>query len=104
MADACAVEGASADGSASGPAIGQLSCSMASTLVRYVRTTLGEEAVDQVLRLAGVEYDAAYLEDVSHWIWLDEAEALFKAPAAVADDPPVGPKVRQESVRPPART
>ena len=99
MADACAVEGASADGSASGPAIGQLSCSMASTLVRYVRTTLGEEAVDQVLRLAGVEYDAAYLEDVSHWIWLDEAVALLKAAAEVTDDPAVGRRVGEESVR-----
>src|SRR5439155_1490128 len=99
MADACAVEGASADGSASGPAIGQLSCSMASTLVRYVRTTLGEEAVDQVLRLAGVEYDAAYLEDVSHWIWLDEAVVLLKAAAEVTDDPAVGRRVGEESVR-----
>src|SRR2546421_1127829 len=99
MADACAVEDEFAAGSASGPAIGQLSCSMASTLVRYVRTTLGEEAVDQVLRLAGVEYDAAYLEDVSHWIWLDEAVALLKAAAEVTDDPAVGRRVGEESVR-----
>ncbi len=82
-----------------GPAIGQLSCSMASTLVRHLRATLGEDAVDEVIRLSGIEHDAAYLDDVSNWIWLDEAVALFEAAAAVTGDQNIGRRVGEETVR-----
>src|SRR5437763_3473283 len=82
-----------------GPAIGQLSCSMASTLVRHLRATLTDEAVEEVIRLSGVEYDAAYLDDVSNWIWLDEAVALFEAAATVTGDQNIGRRVGEETVR-----
>src|SRR5436190_1997522 len=82
-----------------GPAIGQLSCSMASTLVRHLRATLTDEAVQEVIRLSGVEYDAAYLDDVSNWIWLDEAVALFEAAATVTGDQNIGRRVGEETVR-----
>jgi diguanylate cyclase (GGDEF)-like protein len=82
-----------------GPAIGQLSCSMASTLVRHVRATLGDEAVEDVLRLSRVDYTSAYLDDVSNWIWLHEAVALFEAAAEVTGDQGVGRRIGEETVR-----
>jgi diguanylate cyclase (GGDEF)-like protein len=81
------------------PAIGQLSCSMASTLVRHVRATLGDEAVQKVIRLAGVDYTSAYLDDVSNWIWIHEAIALFEAAAEVTGDPGVARRIGEETVR-----
>ena len=67
--------------SAGGPEAGQISCSMASTLVRHVRTQAGEDAVQEILRRAGVEYTAAFLDDPSNWIWQTEAIALLQAAA-----------------------
>jgi predicted hydrocarbon binding protein len=82
-----------------GPSEGQLSCSMASVLVRRLRTTGGEEAVHQVLRMAKVPYTAAYLEDVSHWIWYDEAIALFEAAVEMTGDNDLARRVGEDTVR-----
>src|SRR5256714_12601760 len=82
-----------------GPAIGQVSVPMASPLVRPVRASLGEEAVQDVLRLAGVDYPTTYLEEVSNWIWLHEAVALFEAAAEVTGDQGIGRRIGEETVR-----
>jgi diguanylate cyclase (GGDEF)-like protein len=85
------------DGAA--PAVGQVSCSMASTLIRHVRTRAGDEAVEQVLARAGVEYTAAYLDDPSNWIWQHEAISLLTAAADILDDPEIGLHIGEQTVR-----
>src|SRR4051812_1835118 len=82
-----------------GPALGQISCSMASTLVRLVRARAGEEGVRDVLDRSGVEHTATYLDDPGNWIWLHEAVELLKAAAVVLDDPQIGLHVGEETVR-----
>src|SRR4051794_14408443 len=84
---------------ADGPAVGQISCSMASTLVRHVRTQAGDDAVAEILRRSGVEHSAAYLDDPSNWIWQNEAIDLLTAAADVLDDPEIGLQVGQQTVR-----
>jgi diguanylate cyclase (GGDEF)-like protein/putative nucleotidyltransferase with HDIG domain len=85
------------DGTA--PAVGQVSCSMASTLIRHVRTRAGDEAVEQVLARGGVEYTAAYLDDPSNWIWQHEAISLLTAAADILDDPEIGLHIGEQTVR-----
>src|SRR3954463_5905764 len=82
-----------------GPALGQISCSMASPLVRLVRARAGEEGVRDVLGRSGVEHTATYLDDPGNWIWLHEAVELLKAAAVVLDDPEIGLHVGEETVR-----
>jgi diguanylate cyclase (GGDEF)-like protein/putative nucleotidyltransferase with HDIG domain len=82
-----------------GPAIGQVSCSMASTLIRYARTKAGDEAVQEILKRADVEYSATFLDDVGNWIWHTEAIALFVAAAEVLGDEEIGVRVGEQTVR-----
>src|SRR3954466_9938767 len=82
-----------------GPAVGQISCSMASTLVRHVRTQAGDDGVTEILSRSGVEYSAAYLDDPSNWIWQHEAIELLVAAAEVLDDPEIGLHVGEQTVR-----
>src|SRR3954463_9920251 len=86
-------------GAADGPAVGQISCSMASTLVRHVRTQAGDDAVNEILRRSGVEHSAAYLDDPSNWIWQHEAIELLIAASEVLDDPEIGLHVGEQTVR-----
>jgi diguanylate cyclase (GGDEF)-like protein/putative nucleotidyltransferase with HDIG domain len=72
---------------------------MASTLLRHVRAKLGDQAVDELLQLAGVEYTAAHLDDVSNWIWYDEAIALFQAAITLTGDELIPRRVGEETVR-----
>src|SRR4051794_37077863 len=82
-----------------GPAAGQISCSLASTLVRLVRSRAGEGAVRDVLQRSKVEHEASYLDDPSNWIWLDECIALLEAARDVLDDPEIGLHVGEQTVR-----
>src|SRR3982751_1363275 len=82
-----------------GPAVGQVSCSMASTLVRHVRTQAGDGAVNAILRRAGGEHSAAHLDDPSNWIWQNEAIELLVAAADVLGDPEIGLHVGEQTVR-----
>src|SRR3954462_1407319 len=82
-----------------GPAVGQISCSMASTLVRHVRTQAGDDAVAEILSRSGVEYSATYLDDPSNWIWQHEAIDLLVAAADVLGDPEIGLHVGEQTVR-----
>src|SRR5881227_989708 len=82
-----------------GPAAGQISCSMASTLVRHARAQAGEDAVQEILRQSGVEYSTTYLDDPTNWIWQTEAIALLEAAAEVLNDPDIGLHVGQQTVR-----
>lgn len=82
-----------------GPALGQISCSMASTLVRLVRGRAGDDGVREVLARAHVDHSTAYLDDPGNWIWLHEAVELLEAAAVVLDDPEIGLHVGEETVR-----
>src|SRR4051795_1591922 len=56
-------------------------------VIRYVRAQAGDEAVAQVLTLAGVPYTAAELDDQSRWWSYDTRIRLFAAATEVLDDP-----------------
>jgi diguanylate cyclase (GGDEF)-like protein len=56
-------------------------------LLRFVRTTAGEEAVDRVLAVTGLPYTAEQLEDQSLWWSYDTRIRLFQAATEVLDDP-----------------
>ncbi len=58
-------------------------------IVRYVRSRSGDEAVGQMLRIAGESRPAAALEDESVWSTYDQKIRLFEAAAAVLGDPHV---------------
>ena len=81
------------------PATGQLSCSMASTLLQHVRADRGEEGVQELLRMAAVDYSPTYLDDVANWIWYEEAIALFEAARSLLNDDKIARRVGEETVR-----
>jgi diguanylate cyclase (GGDEF)-like protein len=72
---------------------------MASTLLRYARARGGEEAIQEILKQAAVGYTATHLDDVSNWIWHEEAIALFVAAAEVLGDEHIGIRVGEQTVR-----
>jgi diguanylate cyclase (GGDEF)-like protein len=81
------------------PATGQVSCSMASTLLRHVRAARGEEGVHDLLATAGVDHPPAYLDDVANWIWYEEAISLFEAARTLLDDDKIARRIGEETVR-----
>ena len=83
----------------SGLESGQIACSIPSVLLRQVRGTQGEQAVEKVLAMAGVDHTPAYLDDVGNWIWYHEAVALFEAAAELTGDQRIGRRVGEEMVR-----
>jgi diguanylate cyclase (GGDEF)-like protein/putative nucleotidyltransferase with HDIG domain len=82
-----------------GPAVGQISCSLASTLIRLVRSRAGEGAVRDVLQRSQVGHEVDYLDDPSNWIWLNECVALLEAAKHVLDDPEIGLHVGEQAVK-----
>ena len=77
---------------------GRVSCSMASTLLRYTRAVRGEPGVAELLDLAAVGISAATLADAGNWMTHDEAIALLDAAARLFDDPLIGRKVGEATV------
>jgi diguanylate cyclase (GGDEF)-like protein len=82
-----------------GPADGKVGCSMASVLLRRIRTLRGEEGVDQLLQMAGVRYTPSYLDDVGNWIWYDETIALFEAAVQLTGDSAIARRIGEDTVR-----
>ena len=72
---------------------------MASTLLRHVRARLGEQGVDELVRMSRVPHTPAHLDDVSNWISYEEAVALFEAGAALTGDEQIARRVGEETVR-----
>jgi diguanylate cyclase (GGDEF)-like protein len=72
---------------------------MPSTLLRYVRRSLGDDSVAELLRIAGVPYTPAFLDDVGNWIWYMEAVALFEAAAELTGDERIGRRIGEATVR-----
>jgi diguanylate cyclase (GGDEF)-like protein len=82
-----------------GPESGQIACSMTSVLLKHVRSTLGDDAVWELIERSGVSYTPTFLSDIGNWIWHDEAVALFQAAAELTGDSRVGLRVGELMVR-----
>jgi diguanylate cyclase (GGDEF)-like protein len=63
------------------------SCSMSAVLLARVAAFGGQEAVHEVLRVAGSPRSLEYLTDITNWIAYDEAVALWQAGARVTHHP-----------------
>src|SRR3954451_10125244 len=72
---------------------------MVSMLLRQVRATLGAAAVEEVVRRSGVPHTPEYLDDVSNWIWYEEALAIFEAGAELTGDAGIGRRAGEQAVR-----
>ena len=81
------------------PLAGQIACSMPATLLRYIRSSLGDEAVYELIERSGVPYTRHFLDDVANWIWHEEAVALLEAAAELTGDPHIGIRVGELMVR-----
>ncbi|MDX6661476.1 MAG: hypothetical protein QOJ55_2298, partial [Solirubrobacteraceae bacterium] len=66
---------------------------MASTLLGHVRGVRGEEGVQELLEMAGVEHSPTYLADVANWIWYEEAIAHFEAARTLLNDDKIARRV-----------
>ena len=58
---------------------------MPGTMLRHVRASLGADAVDEVIRRAGVPYTAAHLDDVSNWRGRDLIDQNGHAVGVITD-------------------
>lgn len=77
----------------------EIACTMTSVLIRLVRRLEGESAVADLLRVAGSDHDAGYLENTDNWISLREAMALMQAGIDVTGDQRLPFRVGQDAVR-----
>src|SRR4051794_32866596 len=78
---------------------GQMACSMASVLMRRVRNSLGEGAVHDLLRTAGVSQSAEYLDDVGNWMPYEDAGALMEAAVTLTGDEEIVRRAGADTVR-----
>jgi diguanylate cyclase (GGDEF)-like protein len=81
------------------PMLGQVACSMPSMVLRHVRATLGPDVAEQIVRDSGVPYTVAHLDDVSNWIWYEDAMAIFESAAALTGDPRIAQRAGEQAVR-----
>jgi diguanylate cyclase (GGDEF)-like protein len=75
------------------------SCSMTAVLVARVYAFGGDEAVAELLRLAGSERSVHYLTDITNWISYDEAVALWEGGARVTHHPDFARVVGEDAAR-----
>lgn len=76
-----------------------MACSMASVLLRRVRNSLGEGAVEQLLRTAGVAHSAEYLDEVGNWMSYEDAGKLMEAAVALTGDDQIVRRAGEDTVR-----
>jgi diguanylate cyclase (GGDEF)-like protein len=75
------------------------SCSMTAVLLARVRAWGGDDAVAEVLRVAGSRRRPEYLSDIANWICYDEAVALWAAGARVTHHPQFSRALGEEAAR-----
>jgi diguanylate cyclase (GGDEF)-like protein len=75
------------------------SCSMSAVLVARVREFGGDDAVAELLRVAGSQRSVQYLTDIANWISFDEAVSLWRAGAEVTHHPEFSRAVGEDAVR-----
>ena len=78
---------------------GHISCSMTHVALKLVHIQGGDAAVAELLRVAGSSRERSYLENVEHWVSLEEACALLDAGVEVADDPLFARRVGEQTLR-----
>jgi diguanylate cyclase (GGDEF)-like protein len=76
-----------------------VACTLTSTLIKRVRSTLGQEGVLETVRASGVSHSADHLEQVENWIPYTDAVSLFEAAVEVTADERIGWRVGQDAVR-----
>ncbi len=64
-----------------------------SFIIGYVRTRLGDEGVEELLRLAGEERPLPELLDQRRWSTQEQKMGLFEAAASLLDEPDIGRRV-----------
>ena len=75
------------------------SCSMSAVLLARVHAFGGDQAVGQLLELAGSRRSPEYLLDITNWISYDEAIALWRAGAEVTHHPDFARAVGQDAAQ-----
>jgi len=78
---------------------GKVACATSSLLLARIRATLGESAVDDVVRRSGIPYTVEHLTDDANWIPYADVTALFETAAQVAGDDDIARRVGEETVR-----
>jgi hypothetical protein len=77
----------------------RVACTLTSTLLKRIRSTLGNQGVQDLVRRSGVTHSVDYLEEVSNWILYDEVVSLFEVAVELTADEQVGWRVGQDAVR-----
>jgi diguanylate cyclase (GGDEF)-like protein len=77
----------------------RVACTLTSTLLKRVRSMLGEAGVGRVVQDAGVTHSPEHLEQVDNWIDYADAVSLFEAAVEVTGDEEIGWRVGQDAVR-----
>jgi diguanylate cyclase (GGDEF)-like protein len=72
---------------------------MTAVLIARVRARGGDDAVAEVLRLAGSRHTPEYLSDLANWICYDEAVALWAAGARVTHHPQFARSLGEDAAR-----
>ena len=72
---------------------------MTAVVVRMVRATGGQSALDALLEQSRCPHEAAYLETVGNWISVDQAAALLETGVRITGDPTFAERVGQGAVR-----
>ena len=75
------------------------SCSLSAVLIARVQAYGGEEAVAEMLRLAGSDRTPEYLLEASNWISYDEMLALWRAGAQMTHHPQLSRAVGEDAAR-----
>jgi diguanylate cyclase (GGDEF)-like protein len=75
------------------------SCSMSAVLLARVRAFGGDDAVADLLEVAGSKRTPGYLCDITNWIAYDEAVALWQAGALVTHHPQFARAVGEDTAR-----
>src|SRR3954454_24894136 len=68
------------------------------SLLRFVRSRAGDEAVEELLRRAGVAHSAAELEDPAGWWSYETCSRLYRAAVELLGDPGTMFQVGREAV------
>jgi diguanylate cyclase (GGDEF)-like protein len=75
------------------------SCSMSAVLLAEVSELAGEEAIPELLRVAGSRRTTDYLCDISNWISYDEAISLWRAGMQITHNPQLPTLTGQRAAR-----
>lgn len=76
-----------------------LACTLSAGIIRRVRSLSGDAVPRKLLETAHSTRTLEYLEDISNWLSLEEAIALFEAAALLTGDDQIARRVGEDAVR-----